>query len=1073
MKISNPWSQGACLLTLSVALLSLQNVHAQVPALLWRTNVGATVFGSDAQTNVYANANGTVILLSAAGVPLQTNAICPVPSLGASFALRDSAGNFFFAGNFDGTNDFGGQTIVGGWTNLTPSHHWEPGYPTCYLAKYAPNGALLWATRIDGQLASSNAVSDLVLNPDDSVTIGIYCGQPLAQILQFSSTGTMLWQTANLSSGFNGGAVKLTSLRGTNGGFLLYRIGSPNAWGYYTSSGNFAFIPSQPLVSSSSLSKNGKPVTTPAGEIFTAGLQPVGPGLPVIQKALIGGGIMWTQAIGSVEQWILGADAGVNLYLSGTDGTFSKYTSDGVPIWATNFVSAALSLVVDTNGNRFVQFADNSFARLATEPAPVGPFFTKPPVSTTVFAGDSFNFNVTVDGTPPFYYAWQFNGTNLPGANSASLTFNSVSTAQAGPYKVVVSNAANTVTSSPAAILRVKSVEIYLGNVLLTNGTYTFTSPPVLTVRSAFPSGSAFYTTDGSAPTFSSSHYLSPITINTSTTVRAIGYSSDFLQSEEADAVNIVVLPRYTLTASSSGGGWVTLPQTGTPPSDALSLWSAEGNMLDSAGTNNGTAEGSVAYASGQVGQAFSLNGTDADVKIPAAPTLDVGAGNGMTLVTWFKPSSTSAPASLLEWFDSGYSLDHYEGVLLEINVPSNYGGSGNGSILGNLQDTSGNFHLISSPAGQFNAGAFNHTVLSYDKTSGLAKLYLNGRLVTQTNLGIFTPETRSSNFKVILGGIHSAFVGHIAEHFAGLMDETAIYGRALSDTEVSALYSATGGFITNSPSGKYFSTNVVPVVAVPAPGWQFLYWLGDALGTNPSNQISMERDKSIYAVFGTTLGTTVVGPGHLALDRGGSVYAYGTVVKVSAIPDAGSYFGSWGNAAAGSSVNPLYFAVTSPTQTISSIFGTLSANQVALTLATSGNGKVAGNPQANAFSTGQSVTLTATPDDGQIFLGWSGDAGGSQNPLTVLMDQSKYITANFSGAPTFHVHEHPEEGLSSAGFRFTLTGAPYGVYHLYGSSNLFSWQSLGLVTNDANGQCQILDTNANNAQPKYYRIQP
>ena len=275
MKISNLWSQGASVLTLCVALLSIQNVRAQVPGLLWRTNVGATVFASDSQTNVYANANGSVITLSPAGVLFQTNAICPVPSLGASFALRDSSGNFFFAGNFDGTNDFGGQIVVGGWTNLTPTPgKWQPGYPTCYLAKYAPNGALLWATRIDGIVAGHNAVSDLVLNPDDSVTIGIWADLSFTQIGQFDSTGTRLWQT-NLANGFNtGGPVKLSSLRGTNGGYLLYRNASGGiTTGYYTSSGTATLNASQvAFVFTPSTNPSGKPVTTSAGEIFTAGI---------------------------------------------------------------------------------------------------------------------------------------------------------------------------------------------------------------------------------------------------------------------------------------------------------------------------------------------------------------------------------------------------------------------------------------------------------------------------------------------------------------------------------------------------------------------------------------------------------------------------------------------------------------------------------------------------------------------------------------------------------------------------------------------------------------------------------
>jgi hypothetical protein len=48
---------------------------------------------------------------------------------------------------------------------------------------------------------------------------------------------------------------------------------------------------------------------------------------------------------------------------------------------------------------------------------------------------------------------------------------------------------------------------------------------------------------------------------------------------------------------------------------------------------------------------------------------------------------------------------------------------------------------------------------------------------------------------------------------------------------------------------------------------------------------------------------------------------------------------------------------------------------------------------------TGTSVhgTLTATPDMGYTFSHWSGDAGGSANPLQLIMNGDKSITANFA----------------------------------------------------------------------------
>jgi hypothetical protein len=396
------------------SLVWAASVQAQAPPVLWRTNVNAMLFAIDSQTNVYANTNGSVITLNSFGVPFKTNSFCPVPSIAPGFALRDFSGNFYFAGNFDGTNDFGGKVIVGGWTNATPtSGKWQPGYPTCYLAKYSPNGALLWATRIDGLLAGSNVVTDLIMNPDSSVTVGLYAGLNFSQIAQFASTGTNLWQSANIGSFFNCGPVKLASLRGTNGGFLLYNFGQLRvSTGHYSSSGSIGFNSSQALFFTSSLSTSGKPVTTPAGEIYTAGLAPPGPGSPVLQKAVIGGGILWTQAIAGAEEWIVNSDNRGNLYVSGTDGSFSEYNSEGSQIWTSNYSSPAVLGLSDNTGNRIVQFADNTIALISADPGAQAPrlHLNQPAGDGVTPAG--FQFSLSGESGSLYEIIWSTNLTS-------------------------------------------------------------------------------------------------------------------------------------------------------------------------------------------------------------------------------------------------------------------------------------------------------------------------------------------------------------------------------------------------------------------------------------------------------------------------------------------------------------------------------------------------------------------------------------------------------------------------------------------------------------------------------------
>jgi uncharacterized repeat protein (TIGR02543 family) len=49
-------------------------------------------------------------------------------------------------------------------------------------------------------------------------------------------------------------------------------------------------------------------------------------------------------------------------------------------------------------------------------------------------------------------------------------------------------------------------------------------------------------------------------------------------------------------------------------------------------------------------------------------------------------------------------------------------------------------------------------------------------------------------------------------------------------------------------------------------------------------------------------------------------------------------------------------------------------------------------------YEEGYAVTITATPlHEGWIFTGWSGDASGTANPLTITADQDKTIVSNFA----------------------------------------------------------------------------
>ena len=61
------------------------------------------------------------------------------------------------------------------------------------------------------------------------------------------------------------------------------------------------------------------------------------------------------------------------------------------------------------------------------------------------------------------------------------------------------------------------------------------------------------------------------------------------------------------------------------------------------------------------------------------------------------------------------------------------------------------------------------------------------------------------------------------------------------------------------------------------------------------------------------------------------------------------------------------------------------------------GNGTVGRVPDQALYDVGSSVELTATPADHWHFAGWSGDASGATNPLTITVDAAKNVTATFA----------------------------------------------------------------------------
>ena len=68
------------------------------------------------------------------------------------------------------------------------------------------------------------------------------------------------------------------------------------------------------------------------------------------------------------------------------------------------------------------------------------------------------------------------------------------------------------------------------------------------------------------------------------------------------------------------------------------------------------------------------------------------------------------------------------------------------------------------------------------------------------------------------------------------------------------------------------------------------------------------------------------------------------------------------------------------------------------LSVNTGGGGTVSRSPDQASYAPGTLVQVTATPNSGFVFTGWSGAVTGTTNPVSVTMDANKSVTAAFAG---------------------------------------------------------------------------
>ncbi|MBU6401242.1 MAG: immunoglobulin domain-containing protein, partial [Verrucomicrobia bacterium] len=156
---------------------------------------------------------------------------------------------------------------------------------------------------------------------------------------------------------------------------------------------------------------------------------------------------------------------------SGTAPLSYQWEFNGAPIAGATASSLTLNNVDTAVAGTYsviVSNAGGSVTSAAVLVVNTPPSITSQPANQAVNPGANVTFVVQATGSTPLNYQWQFNGIDLSGADGPVLTLTNVQAADAGGYKVVVSNLAGSIASAVA----------YL-TVLLPTGQ----TPPSITVQ--------------------------------------------------------------------------------------------------------------------------------------------------------------------------------------------------------------------------------------------------------------------------------------------------------------------------------------------------------------------------------------------------------------------------------------------------------------------------------------------------------------------------------------------------------------------------------------------------------------
>jgi hypothetical protein len=237
----------------------------------------------------------------------------------------------------------------------------------------------------------------------------------------------------------------------------------------------------------------------------------------------------------------------------------------------------------------------------------------------------------------------------------------------------------------------------------------------------------------------------------------------------------------YRIQAQSTNGNSAfsdivsALTKFPTPLTGMIAWWRADGSAEDSIGTHDAPTPFGSSYSTGKVNQAFDLPGIGNKLIVPDSP--DFVLTNAFSIEGWIYPHQTDFGLVAMR---GDARPGHDSWILGMTNIP------------GDLS------FIITSDADQsveidapIQTNQWQHFAATFDATNGL-KLYINGVLAAQTNTTVRPIGVLDSSQAPGLCLGNSCILSNWLT-FIGLLDEVALYSRALTPAEIQNIYNAGG----------------------------------------------------------------------------------------------------------------------------------------------------------------------------------------------------------------------------------------------------------------------------------------